>query len=301
MQYLHLQNISLDFAPELPLQKLLHLNLAFNELPNIPQQFSENLTQVRMLDLSYNDLTIVPEMVKYLPQLRSLSLAGNPITILSNASLGGIVVELEELNLANLALNDFELGALSPLPYLRTLHLSSYPEVPIFSVPKLIEGSENLRTLVLHGPHSKADSLMPLSIGSTMMDLISGPSTSARFGTVPASDFKKELEGPYPVKVRELKFTGASLNRIGDSVLSGIRSPALKLSISNTSLTFVPDNVFQNLDFVRNISIDFGNVNPKLGKIPNPNTANYPDEPGVTYLNEIEVAGMELNCNCDLG
>lgn len=189
---LRLQNVSLDVAPELPLQKLQRLNLAFNEMPGIPQQFSENLTQLRRLDLSYNDLTIIPEMVKYLPALRSLSIAGNPITILTNVTLGGVAEELDDLNVANLELHEFELASLSHLPYLRTLHLSGYPLIPSFNIPRLIEGSENLRALVLHGPYKKEQATDKDGIGSGVLELMGGPSTSARAGaTAPPTDFRK--------------------------------------------------------------------------------------------------------------
>lgn len=306
---LNLQNISLDFAPELPLQKLQSLNLAFNELPNIPQMFAENLTHIRSLDLSYNDLTIIPEMCKYLPKLRTLSLAGNPITILTNATLGGIAEDLEELNIANLELDEFDWGALShPLSYLRVVHMSAYPDLPEFNIPNVIAHNANLRTLVVHGPYTKPIYPSPTSsIGTTglsggVMEFIGGPTSAARYGAqVQASDFRRELDGEYPVKLRELRFVGKSLNRIADNVLDGIQSPMVHLVLQNTSITSLPEHFFKDLEDVRNISVDLNHQNPKLTKIPSPNSANYPNEPKQTYLNEFDIAGVELTCNCEVG
>lgn len=291
---LKLQNISLDVAPDLALGKLESLNLALNELPTIPQQLAENLTNLRKLDLSYNDLTIIPEMIRFLPDLRSLSLAGNPITTLTNTTMVGITDDLEELNIANLDLHEFEYGVFHDLQVLRSLHLSAYPGIPSFNILKLIECSYNLRTLGIHGPQPRSEASV-----SSFTDGISAL-VSPKFQSTP-SDFNRELNGDFPYKVRKIIFEGHLLNRLADDILQGVRSPVLHIVFRNTSITNLPEKLFNNLDNVRNITLDFDHTNQKLTKIPNPNNAQYPNSNEKTYLTDLDVEKMSLSCDCELG
>lgn len=105
---LSLDNISLIQAPDLSLPNLRVLRIAHNELPSIPPELAANLSCLRVLDLSENDLTAVPLITHSLPNLRSLSLAGNPITSLTNTSLLGAADTLEYLDIAHLQLTMIE-------------------------------------------------------------------------------------------------------------------------------------------------------------------------------------------------
>lgn len=105
---LNLNNISIYQAPDLALPNLRILKLAHNELPSIPTENAVNLTSLRDLDLSYNDLTAVPIITRSLEFLNSLSLAGNPITSLSNTSLLGSAEQLESLDISHLPLTVLE-------------------------------------------------------------------------------------------------------------------------------------------------------------------------------------------------
>ena len=109
---LSLENISLIQAPDLPLPSLRELIISNNGLPSIPPELAANLSSLRLLDLSQNDLTTVPLITHSLPQLRSLFLAGNPITTLTNTSLLGAANTLEELDIAHFNLNVFEVWQL---------------------------------------------------------------------------------------------------------------------------------------------------------------------------------------------
>lgn len=105
---LSLDNISIIQAPDLNLPNLRILNIAHNELPTIPLELAANLTSLRALDISGNDLTAVPLITHSLPNLRSLVLADNPITTLTNTSLGGAAESLEYLDIAHLQLMTIE-------------------------------------------------------------------------------------------------------------------------------------------------------------------------------------------------
>lgn len=107
---LSLDNISLIQAPDLTLPNLRVLRLSHNELPSIPSEIAANLSSLRVLDISENDLTAVPLIIHSLDNIRSLSLAGNPITSLSNNSLVGAVDTLEHLDIAHLDLTLIEVS-----------------------------------------------------------------------------------------------------------------------------------------------------------------------------------------------
>lgn len=94
--------------PELPLRRLQTLYLAHNELASISPEMSSNLTSLHYLDLSANDLTAVPLITHTLPELKTFSLADNPITVVSNTSFLGIADSLEELDIRRLSLSTFE-------------------------------------------------------------------------------------------------------------------------------------------------------------------------------------------------
>lgn len=107
---LSLDNISLIQAPDLNLPNLRILSIAHNELPSIPPELAANLTSLRVLDLSGNDLTAVPLITHSLPNIRSLSLAGNPISSLTNTSLLGAADTVEYLDIAHLQLTMIEVS-----------------------------------------------------------------------------------------------------------------------------------------------------------------------------------------------
>jgi Leucine-rich repeat (LRR) protein len=105
---LNLNNISVIQSPDIALPNLRVLRLSHNELPSIPPEQAANLTSLRVLDISYNDLTTVPLITHSLPNLQTLSLAGNPISSLTNTSLLGASETLEFLDIAQLPLTTIE-------------------------------------------------------------------------------------------------------------------------------------------------------------------------------------------------
>lgn len=224
---LSLENISISQAPDLALPNLRVLSLSHNELPSIPPELAANLTSLRELDLSENDLTTIPLITHSLENLRALSMAGNPLTSLSNTSLLGAADTLEHLDIANLQLMSIEVcrgvlkicsafqiffhfqnGILNKLKNLRSLRLSTYPGLSNFNIPTILEDVDNLRELWIEAPAPKLTKIVTKE-GLETYQMIQDP----------ASDLRMELQGELPRKVKSLTISGAGFNRLADGIL----------------------------------------------------------------------------------
>ncbi|XP_058821803.1 chaoptin [Topomyia yanbarensis] len=290
---LRLANVSLESVPELANPSLRILKVSHNNLPSVPPELAANMSSLRELDLSDNDLYHVPLITHALPNLRSLSLAGNPISTLTNASLLGTAETLEHLNIANINLVIFENGLLYKLRYLRTLRISTYQNIQNFNIPRILENSNNLRELWIDAPKAPPD--RSGSMGSTAPK-------KPQLLTIPASDMRREMEGQLPFKLTRITFSGSGFNSLADNVLSGIRSSSLHLSLFNTSLPSLPNNFFKNMGKnVRNISLNLENSNKLLKSMPNPNTAHYLHLPDYVFLVDMKISGHALSCDCEIG
>lgn len=105
---LSLENVSMSSLPDLPLGHLRTLRLAYNYLTSLPSDMATNMSHLRHLELAHNALQTVPPAAHALPHLRKLELRANPISTISNTSLLGAADKLDELDLAELPLNYFE-------------------------------------------------------------------------------------------------------------------------------------------------------------------------------------------------
>ncbi|KAK7788932.1 hypothetical protein R5R35_012068 [Gryllus longicercus] len=266
---LSLENTSLTAAPELALPRLRDLSLAHNALAALPTELALNLTDLRELDLSFNRFQTVPPATHAMPALRELRLAGNPVTAVGDTSLLGVAERLTELDLRRLPLAFFEPGSLSKMAMLRTLRVSTYPEVHGLSVPALLHGTHALRTLHVDVPH-----------GSTLT---------------------RELRGPLPHGLRNLTLSGPGLTELPEYLLEGVRGPELHLQLRNTSVSAVDGGVFRRAGArLRNLTLDVRNNSAASLASPAPASV----EPGAgvgLFLADLHLRGDDWNCDCDLG
>ena len=63
--HLYLNNVSLNEVPDLPLRALRTLHVTHNEIDEIPNEMSSNLTSLQRLDVSYNQLQVILIFVLY--------------------------------------------------------------------------------------------------------------------------------------------------------------------------------------------------------------------------------------------
>uniref|UniRef100_A0A182VVJ1 LRRCT domain-containing protein n=1 Tax=Anopheles minimus TaxID=112268 RepID=A0A182VVJ1_9DIPT len=303
-----LANVSLSSVPELSNPSLRALKISHNDLPSIPPELAANMTSLRELDLSENDLTSVPLITHSLPNLKHLSLSGNPITTLSNTSLLGAADTLEHLDIANLNLHSIEVGALfatrpkmaqtgvlNKLHYLRSLRISTFPALPNFNIPRILENANNLRELWIEAAKPPSGS-----------GAISGSTGTSTKGSKPiagaATDLRREMDGPLPHKLQSITFGGTGFSRLSDTVLKGVRSATLHFRLHNTSLVALPGNLFRHMGKpVRNVTVTIDDDNDLLQSVPNPNTAHYLALPEHVFLTELQIGGSVLNCDCEIG
>ncbi|CAK9809946.1 chp [Anthophora quadrimaculata] len=265
--YLDLSNISLLSVPELPLRRLQTLYLANNELASIPAEMASNLTSLHYLDLSANDLTVVPLITHTLPELKTFNLADNPITAVSNTSFLGIADSLEELDIRRLSLSTFESGALCKATKLRKLYITAYNGVKNFNFPNILQYNHGLRHLVIDVQND--------------------------------TDLEKEMRGHFPNKLFNITLTGRDLKTINPDILKGIRNPHLHFGMYNTSVSSVPKNMFENAEWVRNVTIHLHHNDVRT--LHNPSNGYKPGVPGKRFLLKLTVAGSYFTCDCDIG
>lgn len=92
---------------------------------------------------------------------------------------------------------------------IRSLHISSYPNVPDFNIPRVIAPLENLRELWIDAPLApKASSLLPTG---TPAQTVPQP--------VASTDLKKEMAGELPAKLRKVTISGKGFTQIADNIL----------------------------------------------------------------------------------
>ncbi|XP_077286802.1 leucine rich repeat containing G protein-coupled receptor chaoptin [Arctopsyche grandis] len=268
LTHLSLKNISLTVVPSLPLPLLRSLDLSNNNLPSVPPDTATNLTQLRYLDLSNNDLTTVPVVTHSLPHLRWISLAGNPITSLTNKSLLGLADRLEHLDISGLRMNVFEMGALAKMQALRSLTITAYTKIRYFNLPKLLAFTNGLKNLWIKVKDDKTN----LGI---------------------------EMLGEFPSKLNNITLSGNSLNNLADNILTGVHHPNLRLALRNTSVSIIQRAIFSRAGRTKNITLDL--KHNRLASIANPSTGEWPGIPGKLFLQGIFLEDNPLECDCGIG
>ncbi|XP_058788857.1 chaoptin isoform X2 [Phymastichus coffea] len=265
--FLGLSNISLLSVPELPFQHLQRLHLANNELASVPAEMASNLTSLHSLDLSHNDLTVVPLITHALPNLRMFNIAYNPITIITNTSFLGIADSLEELDIRGLSLSTFEAGALCKASKLRRLYCTAYTGLKHFNFPNFLQYNHGLRHLFIDVQNE--------------------------------TNLEKEMKGPFPVKLYNFTFNGRALKSIHSDVLHGMKNPHLHFGLFNTSVNSVQKDIFARAELVRNVTVELRNND--IRTLHNPSNAYKPAVPGKRFLLRLRMRGSHMNCDCDIG
>ena len=103
-----------NFGLRYPVQELATLqtlDLSWNQLTDLPESIGQ-LTQLQKLDLSYNQLTSLPDSISKLTQLQTLDLSYNRLTDLPDSI--SKLTQLQTLNLSGNNITDYSILDLLP-------------------------------------------------------------------------------------------------------------------------------------------------------------------------------------------
>lgn len=104
-------------------------------------------------------------------------------------------------------------GTLGTTASLKSLHLSPYPNVFDFNIPKLVHGLDNLRLVWINAPIAPR-----ISATSAPASIVHSPLVSQM--PIVASDLRKEMFGTLPPKVRSITIAGKGFNTVAETILS---------------------------------------------------------------------------------
>jgi len=111
--HLHLSNMSLEVLPDFDtFQKLLTFNVSHNSLTFLPTNFGVNVSFLRTLDISGNDIPAPPNTIWHtIPRLSKIVMHSNPIKLLTNESFLQLD-RLHELDISELPLEGLQVKAM---------------------------------------------------------------------------------------------------------------------------------------------------------------------------------------------
>lgn len=88
---------------------------------------------------------------------------------------------------------------------LRSLRVSTYPNLPDYNIPKITSQLLNLQKLWISAPEPQR--------------VAPGPNSKVTYKTVAATDLRKEMTGQLPLKLREITISDKGFTGISDTIL----------------------------------------------------------------------------------
>ncbi|ODM96941.1 Chaoptin [Orchesella cincta] len=266
--HLHIANMSLDALPEFDtFAKLLTFNSSYNRLTYLPTNFGVNVSSLRTLDISGNQIPAPPNTIWHtIPRLSQVFMQDNPIRSLTNDSFLQLE-RLHELDITDLPLESAQVGVFTPLVCMKKISFGPFSSS--ISPGLIIQAVESLQSLYLK-----------LDVPMMSVELTSYP---------------------LPEKISTITVSGEELLSISGGAFDEVEGRQLKLIIDNTGITDLPNDVLHHLGDATQLSLKITGNNSALKTISNPNS-QYRKEPYVTYLETLELdESMTLSCSCETG
>ncbi|XP_045123906.1 chaoptin-like [Portunus trituberculatus] len=263
---LSVANTSLSAVPDFDLPRLMYLNVSHNIISFLPSITMANLTSIRVLDISYNELPVPSNSAwQMLPRLRELYMQKNPIRSLTNDSFSGLE-RLEVLDIRDFPLQGFEAGCLASMPSLQRLYMTTHPNIAKFNLAKALHNVPSLQQL-------------NLEVDGTLG--------------------KELLKYKLPYRLTNITLMGPRMRQINPTALQELRARELQLTFYHTRMEEVPRDVFKNLGRVKYVSV--AAVNNSMKKLGEPSTTGYPGTPNSVFLTDLRMHNNDWSCDCGIG
>ncbi|KAF2366108.1 Leucine rich repeat 5 [Trinorchestia longiramus] len=267
LQNLSIANTSIESFPELQHPNLAVLNASSNVLSFLPTNTMANLSGIRVLDVSHNELTSPGSNAwQVMPFLRDVRLQGNFVRSITNSTFASLS-RLEVIDIRDFPLHVFQVGSLAPLKCLRTLIIDTQPNVPRFNLGAALSKVPSLQDLTLQTDNS---------LGSELRG------------------------GALPYRLSNITLIGHRMKDIAPRALEMLTSRQLRLTFLRTGLQVIPHDLFANLGRVRFLAL--GAYNNSLTGMGEPyTTVTYPGARGSIFLTDLSMHHNKWACNCGIG
>ncbi|XP_065570091.1 chaoptin-like [Artemia franciscana] len=244
IQYNLLQRIPQESLKDL--QKLKVLDLTGNEINEIYKNDFEGVEDsLQTLVLAENSLTsIQQDVLQNLMRLEKLDLSGNNIVHISDLAFEKGPKSLSHLNLANNLLNKIPFTPLADLKSLHTVDLAHNKIHETFDV--FYQGQLSLDTIILD--HNNIQKL----IGFSFQNFGNLNKTSLESNPINYIDDDAFKEA----KIREISLKDCYISQLAPRAFRGLETSLQKLDLGFNNLTVLPDNLFDNFDYLKSLSFN---------------------------------------------
>ncbi|XP_015794717.1 chaoptin-like [Tetranychus urticae] len=247
---------------------LQSLNISGNNITHLKSSTLQKTTLLETFDLSRNELTSLGNLINGLKtstsDLRALYLNGNPLSSIRKDDFKEFK-SLEILDISNLtALSNLDCSSLVSLVNLRTLYMYGYPSLESLSIQEC------------------------LAHLSTKLD---------RLGVEVKEDhLQGHLQKAFSPRLNEILITGSKLTSLSPSCLNGLKSSTLSLTLTDTSVSLIPSNLFSPLPM--STRIDFTLSSNEISSL----NGKFLDSLDIKPVN-MKIYGLPANpivCDCSL-
>ncbi|XP_046916799.2 uncharacterized protein LOC124497221 [Dermatophagoides farinae] len=231
---------------ELNLPYLHTLDLSGNNISHIASRLLSRSRNVRQLNLAINQLREVPKHIwKYVTRLQWLSLRNNPIDILDSLSFAGLKY-LRHLDIRGLNLQYIDSRIFIYQSQILSLKISTYPQIRSFRLQDILSKCDSLQTIVVDVREPTLSHQIQWAFGGKLRELVITGHNLA----VIVPDAFQGLNNANDLIVR---ITNTSVRHLPDSLLrylADIRYITIDLR-GNLLRTVSPSVFFTNIDNYR--------------------------------------------------